>query len=142
VLGLLIITERASTKMMDTFNPRSIWRWLTCASPALLLLSTLLSHVNVASADNPFVQTIYAPDPAPIVYNGRMYVFTGHDEDGSTTFNMNDWRLFSSSDMANWQDHGVVMSLKTFSWAKSRAWAGQVGISSARQVKKNECRVD
>jgi len=46
---------------------------------------------------------------------------------------MNDWRLFSTSDMANWQDHGVIMSLKTFSWAKTRAWAGQVGKYSAGQ---------
>lgn len=114
---------------MDTFKPRSIRQWLTSASPALLLLlGTLLSSVSTVSADNPIVQTIYSADPAPVVYNGRVYMFTGHDEDGSTTFNMNDWRLFSTSDMANWQDHGVMMSLKTFSWVKSRAWAGQVGI--------------
>lgn len=72
------------------------------------------------------MQTIYTADPAPLVWNNTIYLFAGHDEDGSTTFNMRDWRLFTSADMANWQDHGVVMNLATFSWASSCAWAGQV----------------
>ncbi|CVL11515.1 probable endo-1,4-beta-xylanase [Fusarium proliferatum] len=97
--------------------------WLTTP---LLLVSTLLGLTGLALADNPIVQDIYTADPAPMVYNGRVYLFTGHDNDGSTDFNMTDWRLFSSADMVNWQHHGVPMSLKTFSWANSRAWAGQV----------------
>ncbi|UKZ67980.1 uncharacterized protein TrAtP1_009137 [Trichoderma atroviride] len=38
---------------------------------------------------------------------------------------MTNWRLFSTSDMANWLDHGTVMSLKSFTWASVNAWAGQ-----------------
>ncbi|MFI7432390.1 family 43 glycosylhydrolase [Micromonospora haikouensis] len=79
-----------------------------------------------AHADNPIVQTIYTADPAPIVHNGRVYLYTGHDEDGSTYFTMKDWRVFSSADMVNWTDHGSPMSLATFSWAEADAWAGHV----------------
>ncbi|MEV5820162.1 family 43 glycosylhydrolase [Micromonospora haikouensis] len=79
-----------------------------------------------AHADNPIVQTIYTADPAPIVYNGRVYLYTGHDEDGSTYFTMKDWRVFSSADMVNWTDHGSPMSLATFAWAEADAWAGHV----------------
>ncbi|MEV0951243.1 RICIN domain-containing protein [Promicromonospora sp. NPDC050249] len=71
------------------------------------------------------MQHIYTADPSPLVYNGRVYLYTGHDEDGSTTFTMRDWRVSSSSDMVNWTDHGSPMSLETFSWASSDAWAGQ-----------------
>ncbi len=78
-----------------------------------------------AQADNPIIQTIYTADPAPLVHNGRVYLYTGHDEDGSTTFNMKDWRVWSSDDMANWTDHGSPLSLDTFSWAGANAWAGQ-----------------
>ena len=46
-------------------------------------VSTLFFPV-VCHADNPIVQTIYTADPAPMVYNGTCYVYTGHDEDGST----------------------------------------------------------
>ncbi|SPO07269.1 probable endo-1,4-beta-xylanase [Cephalotrichum gorgonifer] len=88
-----------------------------------LCLSTLLC---VAWADNPIVQTIYTTDPAPFLYDGRVFLFTGHDEDGSTGFDMRDWRLFSTNDMVNWQHHGTPMSLATFSWADANAWAGHV----------------
>jgi hypothetical protein len=80
---------------------------------------------GVARADNPIVQTIYTADPAPLVYNGRVYLYTGHDEDNSTWFTMKDWRVWSSADMVNWTDHGSPLSLATFSWASRDAWAGQ-----------------
>jgi hypothetical protein len=80
----------------------------------------------VARADNPIVQTIYTADPAPLVHDGRVYLYTGHDEDGSTWFTMKEWRVYSSTDMVNWTDHGSPLSLATFSWASADAWAGQV----------------
>ncbi|WFE61206.1 RICIN domain-containing protein [Micromonospora sp. WMMD712] len=92
---------------------------------SLFLIATLLP-ASPARADNPIVQTIYTADPAPLVYNGRIYLYTGHDEDGSTYFTMKDWRVFSSADMVNWTDHGSPMSLATFSWAEADAWAGHV----------------
>ncbi|GIF13440.1 glycoside hydrolase family 43 protein [Actinoplanes teichomyceticus] len=91
---------------------------------ALVLLGAAVP--TAAHADNPIVQTVYTADPAPLVYNGRVYLYTGHDEDNSTYFTMKEWRLYSSADMVNWTDHGSPMSLATFSWAKSDAWAGQV----------------
>lgn len=78
-----------------------------------------------AWAQNPIVQTCYSSDPAPMVYNDRMYVYTGHDEAGADFFWMYEWRLYSSSDMVNWTDHGVPLSLGTFEWADDRAWAAQ-----------------
>lgn len=93
--------------------------WLVAA---LCLLA--LSPAS-ASADNPIVQHIYTADPAPLVYNGRVYLYTGHDEDGSTYFTMKEWRVWSSTDMVNWTDHGSPLSVATFSWASANAWAGQ-----------------
>ncbi|WP_327256335.1 family 43 glycosylhydrolase [Streptomyces sp. NBC_01244] len=81
---------------------------------------------TAARADNPIVQHVYTADPAPLVHDGRVYLYTGHDEDGSTSsFVMNDWRVWSSADMVNWTDHGSPLSLNTFSWAGANAWAGQ-----------------
>lgn len=91
-----------------------------------LLLGAVLHGAGVARADNPIAQTIYTADPAPVVYDGRVYLFTGHDEDSSTNYDMRDWRLFPSADMVNWQHHGSPMDLTTFSWADSNAWAGQL----------------
>ena len=67
--------------------------------------------IQVGMAQNPIVQTNYTPDPAPMVYNDRVYVYTGHDEDGAANrFEMNDWRIYSSVDMVNWTDHGSPLS--------------------------------
>ena len=74
---------------------------------------------------NPVVQTLYTTDPAPFVDGDRLYMFTGHDEEGADFFWMNDWRLYSTTDMANWTDHGCPLSQATFSWADDRAWAAQ-----------------
>jgi hypothetical protein len=101
------------------------------ASAASAVCAVAMSAV-AAHADNPIVQTIYTADPAPIVHNGRVYLYTGHDEDGSTYFTMREWRVYSSADMVNWTDHGSPMSLATFSWASSDAWAGQVVARNGR----------
>lgn len=90
---------------------------------SVVLIATLLP-AGTAKADNPIVQHIYTADPAPLVHNGRVYLYTGRDEDGSTYFTMREWRVWSSADMVNWTDHGSPMSLATFSWASSNAWAG------------------
>ena len=89
------------------------------AIAAVMLLATS------AKAQNPFVQTWCTSDPAPMVHNGTMYVYTGHDEDGADFFWMQEWRVYSTQDMVNWQDHGSPLALESFSWADDRAWASQ-----------------
>ena len=60
-----------------------------------------------------------------MVHNGTMYVYTGHDEDHADFFWMQEWRVYSTQDMVNWQDHGSPLALESFSWADDRAWASQ-----------------
>lgn len=104
---------------MRSFQPCS------AASAATFLVSALLYNTRVTNAVNPVVQHIYTADPAALVHEDRVYLFAGHDEDGSTSYNLNEWHVFSSSDMANWQHHGSPMSVATFDWASADAWAGQ-----------------
>ncbi|MER7165689.1 family 43 glycosylhydrolase [Micromonospora sp. NPDC000207] len=104
-----------------TARLRRGFAWLV----SLILIVTLLPG-SPARADNPIVQHIYTADPAPLVHDGRVYLYTGRDEDGSTYFTMREWRVFSSTDMVNWTDHGVPMNLATFAWADADAWAGHV----------------
>ena len=80
---------------------------------------------QTAWAQNPFVQTWFTSDPAPMVHDGTMYVYTGHDEDNADFFWMQEWRVYSTKDMVNWQDHGSPLALESFSWADDRAWASQ-----------------
>ncbi len=95
----------------------------TLAQVLLPLASCLLSLNGLAQ--NPIVQTWFTTDPAPMVHDGTMYVYTGHDEDGADFFWMQEWRVYSSQDMVNWTDHGSPLALESFSWADDRAWASQ-----------------
>jgi len=63
----------------------------------LLVLGALLGVLDSVHADSPIIQSIYTADPAPIVVGDRVYLLADHDENGSTTYNMKDWRLFSTT---------------------------------------------
>ena len=94
-------------------------------SNRIVALAAGLMAATSMSAQNPVVQTWFTSDPAPMVDGDRMYMYTGHDEDGADFFWMYEWRCYSSADMVNWTDHGSLMSLDTFEWADDRAWAAQ-----------------
>lgn len=79
-------------------------------------------------AANPIITNVLTADPAALVHNGRVYLYTGHDEalPDKPGYVMKDWLCFSSDDLVHWTQHPTPMSLETFKWAKSDAWAGQV----------------
>ena len=90
------------------------------------ILAAIVAFTTLgANAQNPIIHTCFSTDPAPMVYGDRVYVFTGHDEEGADFFWMNEWRLFSSADMVNWTDHGCPLAQCDLSWADDRAWAPQ-----------------
>lgn len=84
---------------------------------------------TLSFGQNPIIQTSFTADPAPMVYNDTVYVYTSHDEDDTQNnfFTMYDWRCYSSTDMVNWTDRGVVASLKDLPWTgkTNGAWAVQ-----------------
>lgn len=99
---------------------------------SLIAISSILLMAAIKTitfAQNPIIQTNYTADPAPMVYNNTVYLYTSHDEDSTVNnfFTMFDWRCYSSTDMVNWTDHGAVASLKNFAWLDKTngAWAVQ-----------------
>ncbi len=112
--------ERSKTSRQARPHPGRRLSSIGVATVALSLSATK------ARADNPIVQHVYTADPAPMVHNDTVYLFTSHDEDQTVNgfFTMNDWFVFSSKDMVNWTDHGSPLSWETFSWASSnKSWA-------------------
>ena len=89
---------------------------------ATLLLVSVMTEGGL-SAQNPIVQTCFTTDPAPMVHDGTLYVYTGHDEDKADFFWMQEWRAYSTKDMVNWTDHGSPLAIESFDWADDRAWA-------------------
>src|SRR5688572_24107393 len=89
-----------------------------------LFASAVMSQVN---AQNPIIKHVFTADPAPIVYNDTVFLYTSHDTASTTATNykMPDWHLFSSTDMVTWKDYGALLSPNTFSWATGDAYAAQ-----------------
>jgi len=73
----------------------------------------------VGNSQNPIIQNVYTADPAPMVYNDTLFLFTGHDEDETTEkgFIMKDYLCFSTTDMVNWTQHGSVFTTESLGWA-------------------------
>lgn len=94
----------------------------------IITTSLILSlAVLKLQAQNPIISHIFTADPAPIVHNDTLFLYTGHDvattED--TNYKMADWHVFSTTDMATWKDHGAPLSPASFSWATGDAYAAQ-----------------
>lgn len=92
---------------------------------------TALLYSGIALAKNPLDfgllidgKPIRTADPSAHVWSdGRLYVYTSHDEECQHDFHMKDWHVFSTEDMVNWQAHGAVLSVAELSWADDYAWA-------------------
>ncbi|MCO1658495.1 family 43 glycosylhydrolase [Pseudonocardia sp. S2-4] len=95
-----------------------------------LLTTTLATTVALvagpatpAQAANPLIQR-FAADPSILVANGRMYIYATDDQGNSGTYwDSSAWRVFSSSNLVDWTDHGAPFSVSGFSWATQYAWA-------------------
>ena len=81
---------------------------------AIVFLFAVIAH-----ADNPLVSHVYTADPAARVFNDRVYVVVTHDQDNQADYGgLIDYYLFSSDDMVNWQDHGIIWNSRNdTSWA-------------------------
>jgi hypothetical protein len=87
----------------------------------------LVVLIGAVFAQNPIVQTSYTADAASLVYNNRFYIYVGRDQASPTGrwFSMREWRIYSSTDMVNWSDHGARLKVTDFKWASGDAWASQ-----------------
>ncbi len=82
------------------------------------------------SGQNPVVRDQFTADPSARVFNGRMYLFPSHDipaPEGKNLrkdwFCMADYHVFSSDDLAVWNDHGVIVSQEKVAWVDSASYS-------------------
>ncbi|HOK96619.1 MAG TPA: family 43 glycosylhydrolase, partial [Anaerohalosphaeraceae bacterium] len=98
-----------------------------------LILQRILKTASVAMlvcalgpvfADYPIMSQHYAADPTAIEWNGRLYVYCSNDEENTENsgYIMNSIVCFSTDDLKNWTDHGVVFDADSVPWIGT-AWA-------------------
>jgi Glycosyl hydrolases family 43 len=88
----------------------------------------LMRDTTFRSDGNPVFRHKYTADPAGMVHDGKLYIYTGHDEclPCGNFYAMNEWLVFSTEDMVNRTEYPVPLRVSDFKWAKSDAWASQV----------------
>jgi len=93
-------------------------------APGLGLLMVLCLCAFPARADYPLVSQRYAADPGGMECNGQIYLYCSNDDDnGTNSYIMHSITCFSSDDLKNWTDHGMVLNVPAnASWA-TYTWA-------------------
>lgn len=86
--------------------------------------------LNTAFAQNPIVRNQFSADPTARVFNGKIYVFPSHDIPTPPNkklrekwFCMEDYHVFSSENLADWTDHGVIVSQNKVPWVDSTSYS-------------------
>jgi beta-xylosidase len=73
----------------------------------------------------------YFADPALAIFDGRYYLYP--TSDGFEDWGGSEFRVFSSSDLADWTDHGVILSLADdVPWASEHAWAPAIATRNGK----------
>lgn len=91
-------------------------------------ITTLLFATQAATslAQNPldFGSNVRTADPSGHVWpDGKMYLYTSHDEECQLDFHMKDWHVYSSSDLVKWKSYPPILSIADIKWADNFAWA-------------------
>ena len=96
----------------------------------LLILSLAVIGFNNLSAQNPIVRNQFSADPTARVFNGKVYVFPSHDiptppekSGRKDWFCMADYHVFSSENLTDWTDHGMIVSQNKVPWVDSTSYS-------------------
>ncbi len=96
----------------------------------LLFSGILLSFFGSALfAQNPIVRDQYSADPSARVFGDRVYVFPSHDilaSEGKGRigwFCMEDYHVFSSSNLTDWTDHGMIVTQNKVPWVRPDSYS-------------------
>ena len=88
----------------------------------LLALSCGVLLSNSTLATNPLIMDQFTADPTARVFEGKVYVYPSHDipynpgKGRTNWFIMEDYHVFSSENLTDWTDHGVILNQTNVPW--------------------------
>ena len=88
----------------------------------------LLGLPAVMTAQNPIIRDQFTADPTARVFNGKVYLYPSHDilpPEGQRKdwFCMEDYHVFSSENLTDWTDHGVIVSQDKVPWVRPNSYS-------------------
>lgn len=94
----------------------------------LLAIALGLMVPSLAQAQNPIIHDQFTADPTARVFEGKMYLYPSHDivspvEPERKWFSMADYHVFSSENLVDWTDHGVIVDQNDVPWVKPNSYS-------------------
>ena len=88
----------------------------------------LLSVPLTAVAQNPIISGQFTADPTARVFNNKVYLYPSHDilpPEGARQdwFCMEDYHVFSSEDLIDWTDHGMIVTQNKVPWVRPNSYS-------------------
>lgn len=96
---------------------------------SILLASVALLPASMAvRAQNPVIRDQFTADPTARVFNGRVYMYPSHDipspvQELKEWFCMADYHVFSSDNLTDWTDHGVIVTQNAVPWVRRDSYS-------------------
>lgn len=96
------------------------------------LLFLVFSQIN--SAQNPIISDIGMSDPHVRVFNDKLYLYTGNDEDpDDRIWVMRNWRVFSSTDLTGWTQESTISPADNYMGGNSKdCWAADAATRNGK----------
>ncbi|HEY6641342.1 family 43 glycosylhydrolase [Povalibacter sp.] len=89
-----------------------------------------LMQAAAAFATNPLIMDQFTADPTARVFEGRLYVYPSHDIKAPPGYNgrpnwfvMEDYHVFSSDNLTDWKDHGVIATQTGADWVDPTSYS-------------------
>lgn len=96
----------------------------------ILLVCFIFFLANLStSAQNPIIRDQFTADPTARVFGDSVYLYPSHDilaEDGKGRpgwFCMEDYHVFSSANLTEWKDLGVIVTQNKVDWVKPDSYS-------------------
>ena len=96
---------------------------LTIISTVVLCLAA-----SAAQAQNPIIRDQFTADPTARVFNNKVYLYPSHDikppaGQRQDWFCMEDYHVFSSENLTDWTDHGVIVTQNKVPWVRPDSYS-------------------
>ena len=96
----------------------------------LTILSTVVLYLaaSAAQAQNPIIRDQFTADPTARVFNNKVYLYPSHDilppaGQRQDWFCMEDYHVFSSENLTDWTDHGVIVTQNKVPWVRPDSYS-------------------
>ena len=92
------------------------------------IFTPLLLLAIGATAQNPVIRDQFSADPTAREFNGKIYLYPSHDilvPEGQRKgwFCMEDYHVFSSENLTDWKDHGVIVTQNKVPWVRKDSYS-------------------